>query len=388
VARALHARPELRAYAVRREAEAARREQAMLRPALEVGVELENVLGTGELSGFDEAELTVGVGTTWERGDKRAARVAVADAALDALDADERIAVLEVSAETARRFVALAGAQERLLLAERAATQARGVLDTVGVRVRAAQSPKSESLNAGIQLAAALLARDDALRGISATQAQLGEQWGDPAAEPRVGMALFELPRTLAAAELESRLEGLPELARFASEQRVREAEIRLARAQSSTDWSWSAGVRRLEGLDDEALVFGVTVPLGSTGRAAPHVREANARLALVDAGREAALLRLRTLLRAQLQQLESARAAEQVIREQQLPQAEEVVQLALAGYRLGRFPYRELALAQQQAFGFEQRRLDAAMAYHLSRVELERLIGSTLPPASGNEPN
>ena len=197
-------------------------------------------------------------------------------------------------------------------------------------------------------------------------------------------MALYEMPRPVGVAELESRLERLPELEQFASEARVREAEIRLAQAQATTDWSWSAGVRRLEGIDDQALVFGFSLPLGTAKRAEPFVREARANLALIDAGREATLLRLRTLLRAELEQLESARAAEHAIRDHQLPQAQEVVQLTLAGYRLGRFPYRELALAQQQAFEFELRRLDAALSYHLSRVELERLIGSTLPSAPG----
>lgn len=382
VTRALAARPELRAYATRRELEAARRAQAELRPPLEVGAELENVLGTGDVSGFKEAELTVAVGTTWERGDKRAARVAVADAALATVDADERLTVLEVGAETGRRFVRLAAAQERLQLAERAAVQAREVLEAVKIRVRAAQSSRSEGLNAEIQLADALLARGNAQREIAAAQARLGEQWADPEAQPHASMALYEMPRTVGAAELEPALQALPELAQFASETRVREAELRLAQSQAMSDWSWSAGVRRLEGLDDQALVFGVSVPLGSAKRAAPYVREARATLASIDAEREAALLRLRTLLHAEIKQLESARAAEHAIREHQLPQAREVVQLTLQGYRLGRFPYRELALAQQQAFDFELRRLDAALSYHLSRVELERLIGSTLPSA------
>ncbi len=384
VTRALAARPELRAYATRREVEAARRTQAELRPPLEIGAELENVLGTGDVSGFKEAELTLAIGTTWERGDKLAARVAVAEAALVAIDADERLTVLELSAETGRRFVMLAAEQERLSLAERAAIQAAAVRDAVALRVRAAQSPRSESLNAEIQLSTAMLARGDAERDLAAAQARLGEQWGDPAARPRASMALYEMPRPVGVAELESRLERLPELEQFASEARVREAEIRLAQAQATTDWSWSAGVRRLEGIDDQALVFGFSLPLGTAKRAEPFVREARAKLALIDAGREATLLRLRTLLRAELEQLESARAAEHAIRDHQLPQAQEVVQLTLAGYRLGRFPYRELALAQQQAFEFELRRLDAALSYHLSRVELERLIGSTLPSAPG----
>lgn len=382
VERALAARPEFRRFVVQREAQAARREQALLRPPLELGAELENVLGTGDVSGFKQAELTVGLGSTYERGGKRAARVAVAEEALGAIGADERLAVLEVGAETARRFVGLAAAQERSALAERLAMQAQEVVDLVTPRVRAAQSPKSELLNAQIRLADALLAQGDARRAIAAAQARLGEQWADPDAQPRVAMEFYRLPHNVDAAALDPLLEQLPDIARFASEQRVREAEIRLVQAQSTPDWGWFAGVRRLEGIDDQALVLGFSVPLGSAQRALPFVAESRANLALIDGEREAALLRLRTLLRTELTVLESARAAEHAIRDHQLPQAREASQLTLAAYRVGRYPYRELALAQQQVIEFERRRLDAAIAYHLARVELERLIGSTLPTA------
>jgi cobalt-zinc-cadmium efflux system outer membrane protein len=380
--RALAARPELRRFALQRAAQAARRDRDALGPPLEAGAELENAFGTGDLSGVGQAELTLSVGSRREARDKRAARVAVADEALAAIDGQERIAVLDLGAETARRFVALAGAQAREAQAARALDAATRVVEAVATRVRAAQSPKAESLNAGIQLASARLALGDAAREVAAARARLGEQWAQPDALPRATMDLFDLPQVADAATCEPRLLELPDVAQFASTQRLRDAEAHLAQVQARADWSWSVGVRRVEGLDDEALVLGFSVPLGSEARAGPGVAEARAGLALVDAEREATLLRLRTLLRTGLAGLESARVAEAVVREEQLPLAREAADLALAAYRSGRHAWRELALAQQQVLELERRRLESALAYHLARVEIERLVGSTLPPA------
>lgn len=48
-----------------------------LAPPMTVGGEMENFAGTGELSGFDDAEFTLRVGKTFELGDKREARRAL-----------------------------------------------------------------------------------------------------------------------------------------------------------------------------------------------------------------------------------------------------------------------------------------------------------------------
>ena len=68
------------------------------------------------------------------------------------------------------------------------------------------------------------------------------------------------------------------------------------------------------------------------------------------------------------------------------LPRALEALEITERGYRIGRFPYRELALAQAQLIDLELQRLDAAAQYHLTQLEIDRLTGaeiSQLPETS-----
>ena len=55
-----------------------------------------------------------------------------------------------------------------------------------------------------------------------------------------------------------------PELRRFASEARLREARVQLARSARQADIDWQVGVRRLQAGSDWALVGSVSMPLGS----------------------------------------------------------------------------------------------------------------------------
>ena len=58
-ARVAQTHPELRLLGPRQQVLLAERDQALLRPALRAGAELENALGTGQASGLQGAELTL-----------------------------------------------------------------------------------------------------------------------------------------------------------------------------------------------------------------------------------------------------------------------------------------------------------------------------------------
>ncbi|MFW6027388.1 MAG: TolC family protein, partial [bacterium] len=80
-ARALDASPGLRAAGAGVEAAEGSAWQARVRPNPELGFEAENILGSGELSGFEGGEYTLGIGQRIELGGKRRARIAVAEGA-------------------------------------------------------------------------------------------------------------------------------------------------------------------------------------------------------------------------------------------------------------------------------------------------------------------
>ncbi|MFT4920126.1 MAG: cobalt-zinc-cadmium efflux system outer membrane protein, partial [Zhongshania aliphaticivorans] len=74
VQRSLAQNPRLKVFPFRAAALQGQAETAQLRPAYELGVDAENLGGSGEFAGVDGAELTVALSSVIEMGDKRAAR--------------------------------------------------------------------------------------------------------------------------------------------------------------------------------------------------------------------------------------------------------------------------------------------------------------------------
>ena len=65
---------------------------------------VENIVGTGPLTGVDGAETTISLSWVIERG-KREQRIAFANAGVSVVDTKRRILQLDVATETARRFL-------------------------------------------------------------------------------------------------------------------------------------------------------------------------------------------------------------------------------------------------------------------------------------------
>jgi outer membrane protein, heavy metal efflux system len=350
-----------------------------LKPALEIAADLENVLGSGSVSGVKGAELTLSLTSIFERGNKRAARTDVASSASALLSVQQRIEALDLLSETGRSFVALAAAQESKLATDRSLVLATATLDAIKPRVRAAQASETESLNAEIVQVEAMLQVGHARRRIEAAQHALALSWNEPDAKPSVSLDIYAMPKAADASVLIAQIDALPDIAQYGAQTRVLQAQLALAKSQAVTDWRWSAGVRRLEAPNDQAFVVGMSIPLGQVKRQASFVREAEINAQLPDFAVQAARLQLKKLLFETLKDMQSAISDEHVVREHQLPQAKEVMQLTLRGYELGRYAYREVALAQAQVQTLEVKRLNAAQAYHIARIELERLTGAQL---------
>lgn len=377
--RTLTAHPDTRRVAAELEAAQARIVTAGQRPALEAEVELENFAGTGDVGGFDAAELTLSLGSVIERGGKRNARLAAAERSSDLLGVEQRIAALDRIAETGRRFVALSVVQERINVAHAALAQADTTLKLIRPRVNAARSPRTELLNAEIERSQAETELAAVLREQVAAQTALAAQWGAPDERPTVMLAMLETPEPASGSAIEAALVATPDLERYVTEARLASTRMELAQAQQTADWRWQVGVRQLQETSDQALIAGFSVPFGQARRAQPEIRERRAEIAQVEAAAVARRIELQQLLVAETERMRALRQRVQAISDHQLPRAIEARELTERGYRIGRFPYRELALASEQVIALELDRLEAASQYHLTRIEVERLTGAQL---------
>jgi len=372
--------PSLAAFPLESDAAGAAVDSAALRPPISVGADLENFAGSGEAAGTKSLEATLSLSTVLELGNKRSNRRSLATRELERLDVEQQARRLDALAEVARRHLSVVVAQEQVNLAADDTVLARQALDAVSRRVSAGASAELDRYGAQTRLARAELDERRTRSALDAARVKLAVLWGEE--RPRFAAAsgnLFSLPALASLEQLRASLDRNPDLLRFASEARVREAALALARAQSRPDIDLSAGVRRLEDLDAEAFVLSFSMPLGSTRRSEPAIRGAQSDLGRLALEERAARLELYGTLYGLSRALDQARDALTALRGPVLEQALKALEQAQRGYRAGRYAYLLLADAQTQLLEIRREAITAAAEYHLAALEIERLTGESM---------
>jgi outer membrane protein, heavy metal efflux system len=382
LSRALQTNPDLAVLPFREQAQRAKEDAAALRPAPELQVQLENVLGTGRTRGLDAAEATFALSQVFEIGDQRTRRVEVGREAGSALQVEREIAQLEVAAEVSRRFIHVAADQKQLELTVLATSLARTTLEEVERRVKVARSPEAELHRARITLARAEVEQEHAEHELLTSRRKLAAMWGEREADfEGVRAELFTLP---AVADLEAstaRISMAPDFLRFLSTARQRDAEIRLSQAKARSPLTVSAGIRRLEDSGDTAFVAGLSMPLFGSRQALPAIAEMRALRAEVDAQRVAAQVKAEAALYELVQELRHSITEAEMMRDRVLPEMEAALKATEYAWQRGRYSYLEWTEAQRERIAVQRALIEAAANAHLFHTEIERLTGASLSP-------
>jgi cobalt-zinc-cadmium efflux system outer membrane protein len=351
-----------------------------LPPPTSVEAHFENFAGTGDASGTKVLEATLQLSHVVELGGKAAARRDVGTVGLERLHASQRAKRADALAEVARRFVHVLSDQEHLQATTRAMLLAERSRDAVQERIRAGATSQIFLGRAEIVLARARIEQEHAEHELASSRVALATLWGDSEPTfPAVSGDLYALPALEPLETYWQRLEGNPELLAFAAEERLFAARARLAQSQRKPNITFNAGIRRLEEFDDQALVAGFSIPLGSRKRSEPELAAVHAEHESLTLNRESRRLELRSTLFALYQEALHARTEANALRTDIRPQAERVVQTSNEGYRAGRFSLIELADAQSQLVDIERDAIRAAADFHSHLIEIERITGEPM---------
>ncbi len=379
----LERHPDLRRLPLQQSVLEADVDLAAQRPAWVATAGVENILGSGDFRGAGTAELSLGLGSVLEPMARREARIEAARSRRSALDVEADARRLDLLAEVARRYLEVLALQHEADAWRATVDQRQAALVASRRRVAAGASPRSVELAAEAAVARAELGLARAQAASAAAGRRLALMWaGEPVGA--VSGDLFALPDTPGAERLADRLAQSPEVRRFATESRLREARLRLARAEARPEIAWEVGVRRFQDTDDWAVMGGVSVPLGSRRRTEPSIRAARAALEEVEIEREAGTLDLRaTLAEAHGRLLAEAIAVRQS-GERVLPALERAERAAAGAYRAGATSYLEWAQLQSDLLDARRERIAAARDFHLALIELQRLTAEPFVLADG----
>jgi outer membrane protein, heavy metal efflux system len=235
--------PQLAGYTFKLNALAGEKQTAALRPELRVNTDLENVAGSGELSGTKASELTISLSSAIELGGQRDARVNLVTARQQQLASSQRVLTLDVVTAVTQQFIRLLVAQEELMLQEESHQLLQQTLTSLTRQVQAGGTAESELLRGNAALTRATLALRQARQRVSTERIRLSAFWADTSPDfTAVKADLYGVPSTTTLPALLEKLSNNPDLAFLSAEIDVRSAEVRRAQSERRPALEWNAG--------------------------------------------------------------------------------------------------------------------------------------------------
>ncbi len=360
--------PALLAAQARVDAAQARIRQAGFRSNPELSVEVENFLGTGELSGLRQTEATVSLNQRLDVSGRRRTRVAAARALLVADQIRLAIARADLALAVRQQFARAVTARDRLRIAEENEFNARELARVSGILVQEGREPPLRGIRARSAAAQAAAELEAARAEELAARGTLASLFGVTTPPDRIAGGLTDLQP--ASIDPEQSLDvRLAEAERAAAE-----AEVGSQVAQGRLDPAVGIGVRHVRETGDFALVGGLTMPLqifdrnqGNVSAAQSNVRAAEANLANVSA-----TVRVRS--QNAIIAVEAAEARVQALEGSAVPEAGEALRLAQLSYGEGRATLLELLDAQNAYRTAQLALIEARLALANATAELGRV--------------
>lgn len=380
ITRTLQHNPELYQYRLSRDVLDAEKQISTQKPAVAVELVLENFAGTGEIQGFDSAELTVALSSVIELGGKRRARMASVGAKRDQADWQQQAATLDVLGALTAQYLEALATQANITLAEESLRLAQSVIRTVESRSARGASPEAEVMRARASVVRAELRLSALQEQFAREKVFLARYWGErnPAFSHLSG-SLFTFNNSLSFASLYQRVQQSPAMEVFASEARLQDAQLALVRTSNRADIQWRAGIRQFNETGDTALVAEFSVPLFSKKRNSAKLTAAMAERNTVDFARKDALLNLHAkLFEAHSLHKQSIDAVTKT-QQAEIPTLESALRLTQQAYDDGRYRFVELIAAQEELLAAKQALIDTALTALMSQALIEQLTGETL---------
>ncbi|VUD46532.1 Cobalt-zinc-cadmium resistance protein CzcC [Thalassocella blandensis] len=372
--------PQLYQYRFVNDALKAQKQTGALRPAMALELEVENFAGPGSNEGFDSAETTLALSSVIELGGKRQARVSYTDARINMAEWEQQATTLDVLGELTTIYIEGLATQANIRLAEESLALSQSLLLTVKTRSKQGATPEAEVMRAQAAVARAEIRLFALVEQLERQKVQLARFWGDttPAFSTLEG-SLFEFGTNRDFEQLYARVKTSPAIEVFASEARIRDAEVTLARAGGRSDLAWRAGIKRFEETGDSAFTAGLSIPLFSNKRSSGEVKAALANRNAVDYARQDLLLRLHAQLfeawSLRKQNIAAANKTQNVV----IPALENALKLTRQAYENGRYRYLDLIAAQEELLATKQARIDAASTALISQALIEKLSSEAL---------
>jgi len=316
--------------------------QAGVSPNPEIGLDVEDIAGTGAFSGLRSMETTIAISQRLELGGKRSARVAVARAERDIAFLAYQRAHVDLAFDIRAAFAQLQAADDRVNLARENVERAEELAKTANILVEVGRDPPLRRLRADALLAEAKAEEAQRFGDLLTARRLLATLIGSVDSELSALPSNAEEQAPAMAAGISNLDEKLVEAERDAAD-----ARIKLARSNAVPDITASGGIRRFSEGRETAFIVGVSIPLPFRDRNRGNIEAAQSESIAANAALSIARLDASRARYDASIKLGAADVRLEALSGAGIAQAEEAVRIVNIGYSAGKFSLVELIDAQ-----------------------------------------
>ena len=287
---------------------------------------------------------------------------------------------LDVLTEVNKAFIEVLKAQHKVSLSEDLIKLGKQFYDAVSERVKTGKVAPIQKIKAGVVLSTFKLETKKTKMMLEQYRRKLSSTWGstEPAFLSVVGN-LFEVSPLPPIEMLNQKIPETPYLKRWKTVEDKRKAILELEQSKRTPDITLKGGYRRLEQTSDDAITFGISVPLKFFDRNQGAISEAQNNLAKTKEERRAAEIILKKNFLEAHQSLVFAHSQASTLHSETIPAAQKSFDGINEGYRFGKFSFLDVLDTQKILFQTKEQYLDALADYHIALAEVNRMTNGLI---------
>lgn len=369
--------PELRVLEYEIEALKKVKLQKGLIPNPELEIELEDILGSDEFTGFSNNEITAVVSQDIILAGKLSKEQKITDTDILLARNDYLAKQLEIVTDVKKTFTEALAAQQLINKNKEMLGLSDKLIAGLETRVNAGKISPAEVSRAKIILSSLRLELAGLTTQYEIHKAGLASLLFTPEVDIDSLSGEISLENQLPEFELLlTSLDNNPALARFETEYSRQDAVIMFEEAKRIPDLNISAGVKYLNEAKAHSFIIGASVPLPFFNRNQGNIEEAQIRgiqkKEEYKALRNRLTVKLKILYNNYTNLLNTARK----LKNESIPEAEEVFRIINEGNLTGRFAIIDVLDAEKTLFELQNQYLSLVGNLETSRIEIEGLLG------------
>lgn len=349
-------------------------------PGYQLGIETENVLGSGDYKAFDNTEVTVSLSSVIELGDKRRYRTWQMQSSYLLEQAKMKIKTLDILGEATQSFISLLTMQAQVKLAEKSVDLAATILKAAQTRVKKGAAFQADVMRSQVALAQAELKLTELQHRFQNSKVSLSVYWGE--SEPtfnKISGELFAFNTVKPYQQLVNDLQQTPALQVYADIYRVKNAELAVVKSASQSDISWQVGVKHNLANNDAGLNASFTMPMFAQSRNQGKIAAELAAKQSIAFQQQTMLLHLKAKLYQAYHTQQQQTSTVKRLKNHILPALEQVLVETSKAYHRGRYSYIEWIDAQQEVLNARYMMIQAASNVLRNQALIEQLTTQSL---------